>query len=66
MSRKKITQREVQHKEFFPAQFSILNSQFSMNYQLPITNETTIWQMVNGKYLVNGKWLIVNEAGGDL
>ncbi len=52
--------------------FSILNSQFSKNYQLPITNEATIWQMVNGKYLVNacppeqlrrrGKWLMVNEA----
>lgn len=51
--------------------FSILNSKpclpagmLSMNYQLPITNVATIWKMVNGKHLVKGKWLIVNEVDG--
>ncbi len=46
------------------SQFSIFNFQFSMNAQLTISNVAT-WKMVNGKYLVNGKWLMVNEAVGD-
>lgn len=54
------------------SQFTIHNSQFSMNYQLPITNVASDWKMVNGKYLVNDKCLpsaaiakkrlMVNEA----
>ena len=45
-------------------QFTIISSQFSINYQLSIINVAT-WKMASGKYLVNGKRKMVNASGGD-
>jgi len=39
--------------------FTISNSQFAKYWQFPISNFRE-WQMVNGKCLVNGKWLMAN------
>lgn len=46
-------------------QLSFINSHLSMNDQLSITNEAAR-KMVNGKYLVSSKWLMVNSSRGDL
>lgn len=45
--------------------FTFINSHLSMNYQLSIIN-VAAWQMVNGKYLENGKWSMANTTGGSL
>ncbi len=46
-------------------QFTIINVQCSMNGQLSITNVATR-KIENGKCMVNGKWLMVNDSKGVL
>ena len=42
-------------------QFTIHNSQFTIHYPFTVIHEAQ-WPMANGKYLVNGKGLMVNGA----
>lgn len=45
-------------------QFSIHNSQFSMNYQFSFINVGSVCEMANEKLMSNAKCKLVNATGG--
>ena len=46
-----------------PFPLSVHRSPFAMRYPFTVIYEAQ-WLRVNGKYMVNGQWKMVNDAGG--